>query len=221
MTALRTKIGWPAGDEELNWRTVARARQRLGELSLSRNQFAEATETIPGGGRDRHAARGGRAARPGRADLPGPNPPHARVPRRATRWGTTRLARRHFRRAVEINRGFVAKDPHNDVHKNELANSLGQLAMTEMSLGHLPEAPRVLRRGACGPRLVRSRAGRNALESRRELSGLYEQLAELAFLQGNRDEGRRFYEKCAESAGTGGRRAARLVAGRPRPVPLL
>ena len=38
-------------------------------------------QTIRGGGRDRHATRGGRAGRHGVAALPGPNPPHAGVPR--------------------------------------------------------------------------------------------------------------------------------------------
>ncbi len=44
MAALRGEIGWPAADEELNWRTVASAYQRLAELSLSRSKYPEAIE---------------------------------------------------------------------------------------------------------------------------------------------------------------------------------
>jgi hypothetical protein len=81
MNTLRTEIGWPPVDEELNRRTLARAYQRLGELSLSRNQLAEAIEAIPTDGRDHHAAGDRRIGRPGGADPAGQEPASARVPR--------------------------------------------------------------------------------------------------------------------------------------------
>ena len=42
MTALRSEIGWPAEDEELNWRSVGLAHQRIGEVRMADNQLAEA-----------------------------------------------------------------------------------------------------------------------------------------------------------------------------------
>jgi eukaryotic-like serine/threonine-protein kinase len=42
MTTLRSDIGWPEADEELNWRRVGLAHQRIGEVRLSENKLAEA-----------------------------------------------------------------------------------------------------------------------------------------------------------------------------------
>jgi hypothetical protein len=42
MTTLRSEIGWPEADEELNWRSVGLAHQRIGEVRLSENKLAEA-----------------------------------------------------------------------------------------------------------------------------------------------------------------------------------
>ena len=44
MTSLRKEIGWDPQDEENNWKSLARARQRLAELSLSQNRVKDALE---------------------------------------------------------------------------------------------------------------------------------------------------------------------------------
>ena len=42
MLELRREVEWDPKDEELNWRTLAAAHQRLGDLALSQNQIKDA-----------------------------------------------------------------------------------------------------------------------------------------------------------------------------------
>ncbi len=196
MTVLRTEVGWPAEDQELNWRTVARAHQRVGELRLNSNQFAEALKEFRQV--DEIVARFAAAAP---AD-PGAQIRLARSQRQlgflaGRKIGDIDGSRRYLLRAVEINRACVAKDLDNDVYKSELASSLGLLAEAEMSLGHLQRAREIYDE----ERAIReslSAGWGNVLELRRELAGLYEKLAELAFSLEDRDGSRRYSERSAE-----------------------
>jgi serine/threonine-protein kinase len=196
MTALRSEIGWLPADEELNWRTVARAHQRIGELSLSRNRFADALKQFRRV--DELIARFAAVA---------PDDPAAQIRLIRTqrqlgffardKIGDIDWARRRFLGAMEIARALLAKDPKNDVYKNELANSVGQLAKAEMDLGHLERARELYgEERAIRDSFTPGWAGR--LEVRRELAGCYEQVSELYFRLGDRDEARRFNGRCTE-----------------------
>ena len=196
MTDRRAEIGWPPEDEELNWRSVAWARQRLGELSLTRNRIAEAMRQF----READAILARQAAA-----SPGDAAGQIYLARSQRQLGflardriaDAEAARRHFRRAVEIDRGLVAKEPGNDVYKQELANSLGQLAITEMQLGRVREAHACFQEELATRRAF-SPAWAGELEMRRELSGLYEKLAELSPLLGDRAGALRFCQRCTE-----------------------
>jgi tetratricopeptide (TPR) repeat protein len=113
------------------------------------------------------------------------------------RLGDAEGARRYLRQALEILRTCQAKHTGDDEVKNELANSLGQLAAAELALGHLREA-RELYREEVAVRESFSPARAEQLETRRELAGLYERFAELNFRTGDRKEGKRCYDLCAD-----------------------
>jgi tetratricopeptide (TPR) repeat protein len=121
--------------------------------------------------------------------------------------GDTKAAQRYLRQALEISRAWQAKQTNDDELKIELANSLGQLAGAEMLMGHLDRA-RELYREELIVRQSISPAQADRLESRRELSGLYEQLGKLSFRMGDRVEGEKLYDRCAELR-------ERVVAERP------
>jgi tetratricopeptide (TPR) repeat protein len=87
--------------------------------------------------------------------------------------------------------------PDNDVYKSEQANSLGQLAISEMSLGHLDKA-RVLFREEVGIRKSFSPARASQRERRRELAGLFEKLGELSLCLRDRPEAVRYYDESEE-----------------------
>jgi tetratricopeptide (TPR) repeat protein/tRNA A-37 threonylcarbamoyl transferase component Bud32 len=195
MTALRNDIGWDAKDETRNWRSLARAHQRLGELSLSLNQFADAMEQF--GHTEAIVER--LAADP---DNLVAQIGLGKVKRQLgfialNSLGDTDLGQRYLGKAVEIHRGCLAKQPEADACKSELANSLGQLAASELLLGHLEKA-RALYAEEVSVRESFSPAAKNELENRRELSGQYERLAELNFRMGAVEEGRRHFDRCAE-----------------------
>jgi eukaryotic-like serine/threonine-protein kinase len=195
MTNIRRDVEWSKADEELNWRTLAGAHQRLGELDLEQNRTQEAVTHL----RELNAI----AERLWTAD---PEKPAAQTRLiRAKRQlgqvllhflGDTAAAMRQLRRAEQICRAMLAKEPDNDLHKIELANTLGWQSEAELRLGHLKGAERLYNeelalRTSCGP------ATRKEIRSRRELSGLYEKLAELNVQQGNLDKAREFYDLCA------------------------
>ena len=105
-------------------------------------------------------------------------------------------AQEYFRQAIAISRASLAKEPDSDPYKLELANSLGQLAVSEMRLGH-PDKARDHFREELAVRKSFSPARANEWETRRELSGYYEKLAELTLRMGDTAEGRRLYDECA------------------------
>ena len=112
------------------------------------------------------------------------------------RLGDTEGGQRYFRKAVEISRACLAKKPDNDGYKSELANSLGQLAGSEMALGHLEKA-RELYREEIAVRESFSPAKANDWESRRELAGHYAALATLNVRIGDLVEGQQLYDRSA------------------------
>jgi len=188
-------VPWDPKDEERNLRSVARARQRMGELSLSLNRIGEAMEQF-----QLADAIVEKLAAATSGDLTA----QVRLARSRRqlgfmavhRLGDTDGGRRYLHQAIEINRACLSKQPDSDTYKSELANSLGQLAAAELKLGHLDKAREVYReeesvRESFSPRQA------NHQESRRELSGLYEKLAELNLKMNDMDEGRRLYELCA------------------------
>ncbi len=195
MNTLRTEIGWPPVDEELNWRTLARAYQRLGELSLSRNQLAEAMKRFRQ--MDEIITRLAAAASADSAA-------QIRLARSRRQLGFLALerigdseeARRLLLGSLEMIRSGLAKEPGNDAYKYEMANGLGHLATVELKLGHLERA-HALYDEELGVRESFAPAFASKTEIRRERSGLYERLGELSIRMGDRDEGRRFYDLCA------------------------
>jgi len=195
MTNLRRDVDWNPEDEEHNWRSLARAHQALGQLSLSRNkvsdamaQFRQAEEII---------------TRLATADL-GDLDLQVNLLRTQRqlgnvsmfRLGDSEAAQRYFRKAIEISRACLAKKPGTDTYKSELANSLGQLARSELTLGHLEKA-RDLYREEIAIRESFSPEEANKWESRRELAGYYADLATLNVRLGDLVEGQRLYDKCA------------------------
>jgi tetratricopeptide (TPR) repeat protein/tRNA A-37 threonylcarbamoyl transferase component Bud32 len=195
MTTLRQDIGWDPKDEIHNWRSLARAHQRLGDLSLSLNQFADAMnqfshmekiiETLAADPNNLVAQIGlGKVKRQlGFIAL--------------HHLGNTDLAQQHLRTALEIHQACLAKHPEDDACKSEVANSLGQLAGSELLLGHLLKA-RDLYTQEVAVRESFSPAAKGYLENRRELAGQCEQLAMLSFRLGDPKQGRRLFDRCAE-----------------------
>jgi serine/threonine-protein kinase len=195
MTDLRRDVGWDPKDEERNWRSLARAYKQIGELSLERTRFADAMrqfgqmatiiETLATAAPDDLAAQ-------------------IRLARAQRLLGFTALqhladtesAKQYFSRAIRINRACLAKEPDNDTLKRELANSLGQLARAEQSLGHLQDAAHLYEE-EIDLRESFTPAQADQLESRREMAGLYAELAKLKLKTGELDRGRRLYERCA------------------------
>ncbi len=196
MTGLREVVGWDPKDEENNWRTLARARQRLGDFNLSRNRFTDALEQF-------------RLMDEIIQTLAKASPDDAMAQFRlarsrrqlgfvaAQKIGDSALGQKYLREAIEINRACLAKKPGEDTFHRELANSLGQLAAAELVLGHLEKA-RDLYREEVQVRSEFSASLAHHEESRRELSGLYEKLAELNFRLNQPKEGREYYELAAE-----------------------
>jgi eukaryotic-like serine/threonine-protein kinase len=195
MTDLRRDIGWDPKNEDLNWRSLARARQRLGESRLAQGRFKDAMEQF-----QRMEAIVATLA----ASKPDDLAAQARLARTQRMLGFVamkhlvdiELAKQYFRRAIDISRECLTQQPDSDAHKNELASSLGYLAAAEMQLGHLKEARDIYReeittRESFSPDKTRQS------ESIRELAGLYERLADLSFKMGDKNEARRLYDHCA------------------------
>jgi eukaryotic-like serine/threonine-protein kinase len=196
MTDLRRDVEWAPENEGNNWRALARAHQALARVSLSRNKVEDAMREFQQ--MEEIVARLAAAA---------PDDLSLQVILLRTqrelgyvsmdRVGNSELARRYFRSALEKSRACLAKKPDLDVYKNELANSLGLLAGSESTLGHLKEA-RALYEEEIKVRKSLSPAQANDWEIRRELSGLYAKLAELNVRMGDRDAGQKLYDQCAE-----------------------
>jgi tetratricopeptide (TPR) repeat protein len=196
MTKLRLDAESDPEDEGHNWRVLASARHALGRLSLSRNQVTDAMAQF----RQAEAIIVERAmAEPENLDL---KVNWIRILRQLGEVSINRLAdtegaQKYFQRALEISRACLAKKPDQDLYKSELANSLGQLAGAELTLGHL-EAARDLYREESGVRESLSPDAPHKVENRRELASLYAQRAELSVRMGNLVEGQRLYDKSFE-----------------------
>ncbi len=194
MANLRRDVDWNPEDEEHNWRSLARAHQALGQYKLSRNevneamaQYREAEDIITRV----------LAAQPGDLDL------QVNLLRTQRQMGYVLMfrladaekAQHDFKKAIEISRACLAKKPDSDTYKSELANSLGMLARSEMTLGHLDQAGKlyaeefVLRQSF-------SPAQASQWESRRELASHYADRATLNLKLGNLAEGQRLYDQC-------------------------
>ena len=128
------------------------------------------------------------------------------------RLGDTEVGQRYLRKAVEISRACLAKKPEDDGYKGELANSLGNLAGSEMALGHLKKA-RELYREEIDVRESFSPAKANDSEARRELAGLYAALATLTVKLRDLEEAQRLYDRMRVDPRAGGGGKARLLAG--------
>ena len=196
MTGLRKDIGWDPKAEDNNWRSLARAHQRLAELSLTNNRFKDGMEQLK------------------RMDTlietrVKDNPQNlerqillAKSRRQLgfiamTRLGDTATAQSYFRQAIEIDRACLEKQPDNDKYKIDLANSLGQLAMSEKQLGHL-EAARELFAEEEKVRESLSLLFAEIDEHRRQLAGMYEQIGDLKIRMNQPDESRRCYDRSTE-----------------------
>jgi eukaryotic-like serine/threonine-protein kinase len=195
MTNLRRDVEWGAADEERNWKSLARAHQALGGLSVSRNHVSDAMAQF-------------RQADDIIAKLAAADPENLdrqvnliRTQRQLgeaemNRVGDSQAAQRYFRKAVEVSRTCLAKKPDNDLYKSELANSLGHFAESELALGHLAQA-RELFREEIGVRESFSPAQAKQWESRRELAGHYAALAAVCVRSGDPVEAQRLYDRVA------------------------
>ena len=113
MTALRSEIGWPAEDEELNWRSVGLAHQRIGEVRMAENQLAEADKEFR---INNEICERVAAAHPENLEY------QNRLLRSCRQLGVfaqhsladSKEAMRQYQRALEIARKCVAKEPDND-----------------------------------------------------------------------------------------------------------
>ena len=142
MTTLRSEIGWPEADEELNWRSVGLAHQRIGEVRLSQNKLAEA---------EKEFRLNNEIARRLAAAAPDDLQRQARLLKSHRqlgyfaqhKMGDSQAALRHYQQSLEIARACVAKEPGNDKFKDDLASTLFMMAIAESQLGHLerPRAP--------------------------------------------------------------------------------
>jgi tetratricopeptide (TPR) repeat protein len=190
MTSMRDDNGWPAEDEEKFWRTLARAHRRFGDHSLSLNRFTDAMKQYRL--MDEIIDTMAKAS---------PADPLAQFRLARTRrqlgfvamnkLGDSAQGQNYLRQAIEINRACLAKKPDDDTFKRELANSLGQLATSELTLGHLEKA-RDLYVEEGKVRDSFSTAMANDFESRRELSGYYERVSELKLRMNEPGEGLRY-----------------------------
>ena len=194
MNTFRNNARWDGANEEKNLRKLARAHQRLGETYLSLEDFGLALD---------HFRKANDMVEYLAADASsnvGAKIRLARVQRNLgflymDRLSDSAAAMPCLRRAVAIDRECLATDPKSDGLKLELANSLGILAGAEMSLGHLGDAQKYYReeltlRNGLAPKTAGS------LIARRELSGLYEKLAEWNTKAGFLDKAKVCYDRC-------------------------
>ncbi len=196
MTALRSDIGWPAEDEELNWRSVGLAHQRIGEVKMADNQLAEADKEfrINNDICERVAA-----AHPENLEY------QNRLVRSCRQLGVftqhsmadSKGAMRLYQRALEIARKCVAQQPDSDEYKADLADTLGLMARVESASGHL-EPVRLLLDEVRAVRESCSAAWKAGLRNRRDLAILYDQLFDVYLRLGDPAAARAFNERGAE-----------------------
>ncbi len=193
MTDLRRVVEWPSEYEERNWLSLARAHQAQAKVSLRRNQIDDAMRHLE---EMEAIVRKLAAANPTNRDL---QVMLLRVQREVGHTYMYRVldskkAEPYFRKALAVSRALLKDKSDDDVHKSELANSLGLLAGAELTLGHLKEAGELYRE-EIEVRESFSQALKGGLDSRRELAGLYAQLATLHLRMGQRDEAHRRYDQ--------------------------
>jgi eukaryotic-like serine/threonine-protein kinase len=122
MTDLRRDIGWDPNNEDRNWRSLAQAHQRLGDLRRSQGRFREALDQYQQ--MDKIVATLA-ASRPENLDI------QARLARSKRLLGFIAMthlldfeqAKDCFRQSVDISRQCLAQQPDSDLQKNELASS--------------------------------------------------------------------------------------------------
>jgi eukaryotic-like serine/threonine-protein kinase len=187
MTNLRRDVEWAPEDERHNWRSLAKAHQALARVNLTRNKFDDAMSHFR---QMESIIERVVAADPSNRDM---QVNLIRTRRELGKVsimhgiGDPKAAQANISKALEISRALIKANPDLDVYKSELANSLGQFAGAELSLGRLAAARDFYReeievRESYSPEL------KSDLESRRELAGLYCQLAELHVRMGEREE---------------------------------
>ncbi len=196
MTALRSEIGWPAEDEELNWRSVGLAHQRIGEVRMADNQLTEADKEFR---INNEICERVAAAHPENLEY------QNRLLRSCRQLGLfaqhsmadSREAMRLYQRALEIARKCLAREPGSDDAKAELADTLGLMARVESASGHVERARTLLDED----RAVRescSAAWNAGLRHRRDLSILYDQLFDACLRLGDSAAARAHNERGAE-----------------------
>ncbi len=196
MTALRSEIGWPAEDEELNWRSVGLAHQRIGELKMAENQLAEADKEFR---INNEICERVAAAHPENLEY------QNRLLRSCRQLGVfaqhsladSKEAMRQYQRALEIARKCLAKQPENDDFKAEVADTLGLMAAVERAAGHLEQARALLDedrdiRESC------SKEWKTGLRHRRDRAVLYDLLFDVYLRLGDPARAREFNEQSAE-----------------------
>ena len=190
MTALRTEIGWPAEDEELNWRSVGLAHQRIGEVRMADNQLAEAQKEFR---INNEICERAAAANP-------ENWEHQnRLVKSCRQLGAvaqhyladSKEAMRHYNRALEIARKCVAAEPDNDKFKMDLAMTLGMMARVESEAGHLKRARALLDENRAIQESC-SAALKASTGHRKELAVLYDQLFDLCLRLGDPAQAREY-----------------------------
>jgi eukaryotic-like serine/threonine-protein kinase len=196
MTALRSEIGWPAEDEELNWRSVGLAHQRIGELKMAENQLAEADKEFR---INNEICERVAAAHPENLEY------QNRLLRSCRQLGVfaqhsladSQEAMRQYERALEIARKCLAREPANDDFKADVADTLGLMARVESGAGH-PERARALLVEDREIQESCSAEWRAGLRHRRDLAVVYDQLFDVYFHLGDPATARDYNERSAE-----------------------
>ena len=179
-------------EEKNNLRSLARASQRMGEHCLSNNRIGDAMKQY---------RRMAELVEMIASSTPGDLKSQLQRARSRRQLGYVLVHKvgdveggRHFLvEAIEFNRASLQERPDSDACKVELANSLGQLALADMKMGHLERARETYREEEA-VRDTFSPPQANHFETRRELAGLYERIAELSLKMNDLNEGRRLYD---------------------------
>ncbi len=195
MTELRREVEWDPKDEELNWRTLAGAQQRLGELALSQNRIDEGVAHL----RELNAIADrllrGRPGRPRCANAADPRHAASSATPCCIIWATTTQPGRISTKPRSSAGPCWRTTPKTTHIRSSWPTRWASSPMRTLMLGHLEDArKRYLEeldlRNALSPNT------RKAIRYRRELAGLYEKLGELNLRMGNIAEARRAYEIC-------------------------
>jgi tetratricopeptide (TPR) repeat protein len=109
--------------------------------------------------------------------------------------GDAKTAVSYFKHGLELRRRRLAIEPDSDEAKRGLANGLGQLAMCYQILGELKQA-KALYIEEMPLRNSLSPAAQGDFETRRELSGLFDQLGSLAMQERDVPTARKHYDRC-------------------------